>query len=195
MPSAFVTARAAVETAARCIWLLQPDDVWEREARWLALLHEGGRLGTRSQLAGDLTRRTQSESIRDFASAVEARLPPGTRIPGTPSADKLLREFGTDLDHFYVIASQYSHGAELATRAYRANLGTDAEYGEVANLADWLYPLSHAWQAATAGVIRLMQVTQVPFTPVLRRVENQVEEAITALQRSLVKGTDAMPDS
>ena len=34
-PSAWVTARAATEAAARCIWLLQPEDEWQREARWL----------------------------------------------------------------------------------------------------------------------------------------------------------------
>src|SRR5690242_19547695 len=40
-PTGWVAARAATETAAKCLWLLQPEDEWQREARWIALLREG----------------------------------------------------------------------------------------------------------------------------------------------------------
>lgn len=178
-PTAFVTARAAMETAARTLWLLEPDDSWEREARWLALLREGARLGTRHQVADDAVVRARAETIGAFADAVEAKLPEGVNVPGTPSADAILARYGTGLDSFYVIASQFMHGAELATRSYRVNVGNAAEYGELSTLHDWILPLSHAWQAATAGVLRLMQASGASVPPAFGRVERQVQEALT----------------
>src|SRR5947208_171125 len=38
LPSAQVVSRAALETTIKILWLLKPDDVFEREARWLAHL-------------------------------------------------------------------------------------------------------------------------------------------------------------
>src|SRR5688572_25900578 len=40
LPAAAVLARAAMETSVRAIWLLQEEDPYEREARWLAHLKD-----------------------------------------------------------------------------------------------------------------------------------------------------------
>lgn len=184
-PTAFVTSRAAVESAARSLWLLEPDGVWEREARWVALLREGGRLVDRHQLAPNARISTRARSVRAFASAVGEKLPAEVEVPGIPSMDSLLARYGTTLDAFYVHSSQYTHSAELATSAFRMNLGDAAEFGDFARVEDWVAPLSQAWQAATASALQLMKVTGDEPGPELGRVEAQVARALEELVESL----------
>ena len=122
---------------------------------------------------------------------MHAKLPEGTLVPGTPSADEILAAYGTGLDTFYVLASQYAHGAELATSNYRANFGDAADYGELGTAADWIQPLSQAWGAATKGMRRLMEVTDLPIPPALYQVDIQVEEALDELRNSLRRTMDS----
>lgn len=184
-PTAFVTARAAVESAARSIWLMEPEDVWEREARWVAFLREGGRLAERRQLAENERLSGRARAIRDFASEVGQKLPAGTEIPGIPSIDSLLARYGTTLDAFYVHSSQYTHSAELATSAFRVNLGIAADFGDYTDVEDWIVPLRQAWQAATARALQLMKIVGDKPGAELKRVEAQVAGAFEELAKSL----------
>ena len=158
-PSAWVTARACVETAARSLWLLDPDGEWEREARWLAFLKEGARLGKQEHVSWLQMVVDRSQQISGFANAVESKLPDGIVVPTRiPTTHQMLAPLDPALDAFYAIASQFTHGAEYATGMFRSNLGTDAIFGEGSSEADWIIPLRHVWQAFRATSVRLFEV-------------------------------------
>jgi hypothetical protein len=161
--------------------------VWEREARWLALLEEGARLGERPDLANVPSASSGAESIREFTDAVKAKLPQGVTVPGTPSIVKILRKEGDGLAAFYVYASQYVHATEYSTRQWRANLGVDAAYGERIELEGWQWPLWMAWLAFRITAVRLIEVKGDAIPAALQLVDNQVIEAREVLAASLTK--------
>ena len=190
-PSAWVTARAATEAAARCLWLLRPEDPWEREARWLALLREGARLGERAETKSNAYLVAQAATIREFAEAVEAKLPDGVRVSGMASMQSILAEEGAQLAEFYVLASQYTHGAELATRAYRVNLGIDSAYGDFVDAKDWFQPVWVAWLSFRVTAVRLIsERNESPLPEVLALIDNQIREARDEFVASLGQGAD-----
>lgn len=176
-PSAWVTARAATEAAARCIWLLQPEDEWQREARWLALLHEGARLGDRKETKDIPALVAESQLIKEFAEAVTAKLPEGVSVPGMDSIQSILAAEGSGLALFYVMASQYTHATELATRSWRVNLGTDADYGEFSGARDWLHPVWMAYLSFRITAMRLIELKGEGPSAVLELADHQADEA------------------
>lgn len=184
-PSAWVTARAATEAAARCLWLLQPDDEWQREARWLALLYEGARLGKRRETKDMPTLVSRSESIEEFAEAVAAKLPEGVSVPGMDSIQSILAAEGEGLASFYVMASQYTHATELATSSWRENLGIDAVYGEFFGAKDWLQPLWMAYLSFRVTALRLIELEGDGPNAILELVDHQADEAREAFAASL----------
>lgn len=175
----WVMARAAVEAAARCIWLMEPDSSWEREARWIAFLFEGARLGRQKDFAGNDRLESESEAIQNFAKAVEEKLPAHVIVPPRiPAISSILRDQNPELSRFYAIASQYTHGAEMATRGTRRNFGVDAEYGDFSDSNSWHWPLWVAWLAYRVTAVALM--VERGFTlsgDMLQLVDRQVEEA------------------
>ncbi|WP_136610069.1 hypothetical protein [Sinomonas albida] len=184
-PTAWVTARAAVETAARCLWLLQPEDEWEREARWIALLHEGARI-KRKETEGFPHIVAQAKAIEDFANAVTAELPDGVSVPKrVDTIQEILAAEGEGLPRFYVMASQYTHAAELGTRSYRTNLGTKAVYGDLVDAKDWLEPLWIAYLSFRVTAMRLIYLKGEDLTEILELADRQVAEARDAFVASL----------
>lgn len=177
LPAAWATTRAAVEAAGRCLWLIQPSDVWEREARWLALMEEGARLGEREEVRQLSSAAPSSQAMRRFVDAVKAKLPDGVVVPGSPSIQTFLRGEGEALALFYVLASQYVHAAEFGTRQWRDGLGVDAGYGEHVNEIDWHWPLWMSWLAFRVTAVRLMEEQGRQITPDLALVDNQIIEA------------------
>lgn len=162
-PTAWITARAAVESAARTLWLLEPSIEWEREARWLAFLKEGERLGQQERVKWLDIVVARSEGVGAFAREVEERLPEGIEVPQrTPTTHQMLADLDPGLDAFYAIASQFTHGAEFATGMFRSNLGTEAKYGEGSSEGDWIVPIYHAWHAFRTSTLRLMATSGVP---------------------------------
>jgi hypothetical protein len=120
VPSAWVTARACVETAARCLWMLAPANEWEREARWLTFLYEGARLGKQKPMDWLDMVVDRSKTIENFAAAVEAKLPGGVEVPRrVPPTQEILSPIDSSLGAFYALASQFTHGAEFATGMFR----------------------------------------------------------------------------
>lgn len=189
LPAGWVTARAAVEAAGRCLWLMEPDDEWQREARWLALLYEGARLGDRPEMVGTLQAEVSART-KAFADEVKALLPGGLIVPGIPAMMSILKGQGDDLAWFYVLSSQYTHAAELATRTTRSHLGGNAKYGDRADAAEWLLPLWGAWQAFRATAVRLLAVAGDVWPPDLVVVEQQVMEAREAFLATIPPAAD-----
>jgi hypothetical protein len=186
LPAAWATARSAMESAARSLWLLEPKDSWEREARWLALVYEGARLDDRIEVSQLYGGGQLAPGAKQFADAVSAMLPSGVTVPGVPGIKYMLEPHGAALVGLYAVASQYTHAADLAARQWRTNLGVDAAYGEFVTSSAWLMPLWVGWQAFRATALTLMGATGTEaLDAALLLIDRQVNEARDELARSV----------
>jgi hypothetical protein len=154
LPSANVLTRAVFETALKAAWMVQPDDPFNREVRWLAHLTEEERLhkavsesvaksGRNSALF--IERHAQ---IREFRAGVAKVLPPGySELPGNPSVETMLQALGQKQMYFlYRVLAQYVHGGHASTWLYRRGLGILRQDGEFISESDWHLPLWNAWK-------------------------------------------------
>jgi len=152
IPAAHVVARAALETAGKILWMLKPEDVMEREARWLT--HLAGEadyyerlaafMETQNQPRNDL--KVQASQIKDFHAGVAGMLPEGIKPKAAPKFRELLKDVGKeDAWSFYIKLSQYSHAGSATSLLYRKNLGTAKKIGEQINPEMWALPLGIAW--------------------------------------------------
>jgi hypothetical protein len=152
-PAGMVLARAALETAVKAAWMVNADDPFEREVRWLAHLAEEERFHQRvaSRLSkagasGEASERTAA-IIRTFREQVTERLPahvaPRHR---NPTIDDMLTDLGArGLNLAYINLSQFTHGSHVATSTYRRNLGAMKQFGEFVSPSSWFQPLSVCW--------------------------------------------------
>lgn len=184
-PTAWVAARSCVEIAARLHWLLGPTDDWDREARWVALLKEGGRLGQQQHVSWLDVLVERSDSVRGFANAVHSSLPKGLVVPGIPSTHDILAPIDPGLDAFYAVASQFAHGTEYATAMFRSSHSSDAIFGDRSSEVDWIIPLTNIWQAYRLSAVRLIELGAIESADQTTLADVQIEEAfqnfITAL--------------
>jgi len=150
LPPAMAAARAAFEAAVKACWLVDPEDPYDREARYLVQLHSEERylqrLAKRFDAAGisSSNLHVREGQIREFRLAVTAALPAGVRrLSGTPSFDEMLAAIGGGKIYaFYILLSQYGHGEHAATWLYRdGGLGTERKDGEFVKPEQWLIPL------------------------------------------------------
>jgi hypothetical protein len=153
LPPALAAARACFEAAVKGAWLVNADDPFDREARWLVHLASEerylNRIADRFQrskrdVAG-FRQDDKAKAIRDFRLSVEAELPSRIRrLERSPSFDAMLAELGVEgLYSFYVKLSQTVHGEHAATWLYRAGgLGTMNQSGEFITPRDWFFPLT-----------------------------------------------------
>ena len=155
LPSANVLARAVFEIALKAAWLVQPEDPYGREVRWLAHLEEDARLNekvaTKVSSFGGNGRAFQERgtTFRNFAQAVAAKLPPGyQKLPGNPSVESMLESIGQkQMYSVYSLLAAHVHGGHASTWLYRKHLGTASEYGEFITPAEWYLPLWASWSS------------------------------------------------
>ncbi len=98
LPAALAAARAAFEVAVKAAWLVDAEDPYEREVRWLAHLRAEERYCERvaerlEELGKDgILFRSRAETIRSFRKAVAQALPAGQQeLPGNPSFEDMLK--------------------------------------------------------------------------------------------------------
>lgn len=141
LPAVYAISRAAMEAGARAMWLLFPDDVWEREGRWLVHMESEASIRKRLTFLGD------AAAVQSFSSAVREKLPPGTIVPNhVPKFDALLRSIGAPEKYsVYAYLSQTAHATHHGSGMFRKHLGTNKEYGEFVTANDWWLPLSTLW--------------------------------------------------
>jgi hypothetical protein len=152
LPAAQVLARAILEISVKGMWLLHPEDLMEREIRWLAHVKEEERVLerlTKSPAVGDQVATNlgkQLRQLKDFRTGVASKLPDGYReLPGNPSMDQMLQDLGQPhLYGAYIMLAQFVHGGHSATWLYRRGLGIKKEVGEYLSLTDWYIPLHAA---------------------------------------------------
>jgi hypothetical protein len=161
-PSACVLARSCLEAGTRALWLLHPDDPFQREARWLA--HLETEISGRERLHRSMSKFPGSSSeddgvtaVREFRDGVLARLPAGVSPPGrVPDIRTTLDTVGhAEKYMLYILLSQTAHGSHIGTGTYRRHLGTHKEFGEFVTAADWSVPLSTCWWFVTTPVIKM----------------------------------------
>ena len=153
LPAAFACARAALETAAKAAWMVDANDPYERETRWLAHMEEEARVYDRSakrysEVGQDArTFAARAIEIRTFRKAVEAKLPPGvTPLKHIPTVDEMLTSLqGKQLYPLYIYLSQYVHGGHAATELYRRGVGIALQAGEYIEPSHWYIPLRVCW--------------------------------------------------
>ena len=154
LPPAVAAARAAFESGVKSAWLVDADDHYGREVRWLA--HLAGeerlykRLGQRLAELGENsgTANEREESINRFRTAVAQKLPDKFKeLSRFPSFDQMLTSIGgQNLYAVYVHLSQFMHGEHAATWLYRSGgLGTEKRLGEFIQPAHWYLPLRVSW--------------------------------------------------
>lgn len=159
LPAALIVSRACLETAVKAAWLVDADDPYEREARWLAHLHGEERYLARvaNRLgAGDVdaaaAMHRRAEQISDFRVAVTERLPAHiSPLPGFPSFEQMLASIdGERIYSLYIHLSQIGHGEHAATWLYRGGgLGTEKTRGEFVTVNDWALPLRTCFRSLT----------------------------------------------
>lgn len=145
LPPAMAAARAAFETAVRALWMLAPEDPFEREVRWLAglaeyeryydnLAKEYDKLGVQSADA-----REFHQMIEDFRLNVQHMLPTEYGLlPGLPNHRQMLAAIG-NVDGYaqYIVASNHTHPTQVATSLYRRHFGMSKEFGEFIQANHW----------------------------------------------------------
>jgi len=144
LPSAIPVARATMESGVRALWLLAPENPFEREARWLVHLeHE---MNVQKRLAHS-NASTNMAVIRDFVDGVRSKLPPGTAAPkGLPSVEQMLESIGMPEKYvIYTFLSQTAHATHHGTSHFRKHLGTMKILGDFTSSEDWWLPLSTTW--------------------------------------------------
>lgn len=181
LPAAWCNARAALEISGRHQWLLEPDDPWIGEARWIALQREGLRY-YRAASAGDGKYRKTAEQHESFIDGVEAMLPSGTQpVKRIPQVADMLVPYGAGLAGAYRQGSMFVHGTEIASQTYRKNAGINAIYGEYVEEWEWCPLLNIVWQAYRACVITFMQRLGRTIGINVATLDLAVREAIDAV--------------
>ncbi len=193
LPSANVLARAVFEIALKAAWIVQPDDPFDREVRWLSHLAEEERLhkavseSVAKSGGNPAAFKQRHAEIRDFRTGVARALPAGySELPGNPGVEGMLANLGQkQLYSLYRVLAQYVHGGHASTWLYRTGLGTLKQGGEFISPTDWHPPLYVAWknlQVFGESILRSLKSEAPDFPPVretldLDRALNQLRHA------------------
>jgi hypothetical protein len=195
LPPALAAARACFECAIKAAWMVNADDHFAREARWLVHLASEERYCKRvaDQLAAntryDVTGlRMHGQQIRQFRLKVEAVLPKGTeRLSTMPTFDRLLEDVGGGpLYPFYIELSQSAHGEHQGTWLYRSGgVGTHNKPGEFIDEGKWFVPLRVCFLSLSQpGRLFLERLGGDPEYFITGKKQQEVEGLIAALSKN-----------
>lgn len=208
-PAAMVLTRAAYEGALRVLWMLQPDDPFDREARYLAMLKEAERLAEVAARefaeigADDATVQGHllvAGGIRGFREGVASKLPTGVTVPrNVPPLKDMIAESGFSARYLlYKFGCQYVHSTNYATGIYRKHLGDAMEIGEFVQPEMWAEPLQLTWWSLQAPTARLLVIAGGDPTAFAASLpSSEMERTVVALgnERSAraTKSTNRLP--
>lgn len=188
LPSALATSRASLEGAIRMSWLLEPDNEWQREARYVTMVREGVKyhsaLGS-SSVGGASEHATLASIISGHVDKVAAQLPEATVVPKAVPKIRVIAEALRDgVYENYRTASQYTHGTDAALWLYRQDMGTEARFGEFITQRMWALPLHTVWDASTLAYTLLIGVSEMAPTLDLEPYHEQVMLALNDLAQA-----------
>jgi len=166
LPSAMKLTRSVFEMSMKTLWMLEPQDPFDREVRWLAQLQTEevfyDRISKRLDAIGIDSAKTVriKNEISTFRLNVTGALPksykPIAQIPDLASMMKAINEEGKYLT--YIFLSQYSHGTHVATGLYRKNLGNEKKFDEYITPKDWAPLLRLCWYCLAKTSERIFEV-------------------------------------
>jgi hypothetical protein len=198
LPPALAASRACFECAVKAAWMVNADDPFDREARWLAHLASEERYCKRivEKLANtnvDVSHMLAHETqLSRFRLDVEALLPRETkRLLRMPTFDQLLEDLGGDrLYAFYILLSQSTHAEHAGTWLYRSGgVGTYKEIGEFIDARQWAIPLRVCFLSFSHPArLFLQRVGGDPERFITERKTQEIEDLITALAKDDVNG-------
>lgn len=153
LPAAYASARAALETSTKAAWMVDADDPFVREARWLAHLQEEERVYERAaKRTADDSRDSsgfaaRAADLKQLRLGITDKLPTGVSpLKGNPSMEDMLASLdGQHLYALYIYLSQFVHGGHAATWLYRKGLGTHRSAGEFIGSSNWYIALRICW--------------------------------------------------
>jgi hypothetical protein len=196
LPAALSVSRSAFEIAIRALWLLEPQNPFEREVRWLAQLttaenhHE--RLGRELEKMklDSAKERENAKSVREFRLAVTALLPKGFEpIKQLPNLEEMMKSL--NLRHLYShyrILSQFAHGTHFAGKFHRKGISIGEGGGEFVRSCDWRYPIEICFFAVTSVGKKLVERMGGDMRPFLTEAFNhKFNVALKRLQNEKVQ--------
>jgi hypothetical protein len=164
--AAWCNARAAFELSARIIWMLQPDDPYQAECRWLAYLEEWEKVerNIANEAPGHAERHTQrAEAIRAIRERITAALPNDYQAARKPRFQELLTALNSaEMYQYYREGSQYVHGSMYASASYSKNLGSLRNFGEFTSAFDWILPLRLCWLSLREAARMVLRRLEAP---------------------------------
>ncbi|BCL39680.1 DUF5677 domain-containing protein [Nostoc sp. MS1] len=190
LPSAIVVARSAYETAIKLLWIIDPQDPFNREVRWLAHLQteEEFYIKMSNKLGKFGLGQEEQElatAIKEFRLGVTDKLPDGYRaLSRLPNLYDMLTSLNQENKYItYIVFSQFSHANHHATKFYRKNLGINREIGEYISSQDWWSCFAIAWYCIHSTGEKFLSIIGGDPTKFLSlEFGNQIQTAIDAIK-------------
>jgi hypothetical protein len=173
LSSAALCARAAFEAHARLMWLIQPHDPYEREARSIRLIRHDAREYEKlahDRDSPDLIRSYASDiahQYNDYASRVSDAIhnisdyDTGASLPRMPG----LLESCDSKQHYayYRLLSAFVHSSRQSTAGFRRYLGANTEFGQFVDPADWLLAFEVVWGSLFRASCVILALVDAPL--------------------------------
>jgi hypothetical protein len=194
LPPALAAARACLEAAVKAAWLVDADNPYEREARWLTHFASEERYlqrtSDRLEKAGqDVTKsREREKMLREFRLSVTAMMPKNIKIPeGNPPFDSMLSSLGGSVLYpLYITLSQFTHAEHNATWIYRkSGIGNRKKIGEFIEPGHWYIPLRACLMSLwTPGHILASRIGSQVRSPFTDQRKDEIESKLDKLNRN-----------
>ena len=185
LPPAAMIARGAFEVSLKAAWLVDCDDPFDRERRWLQQLATEERTWLRVAKhagngdRGDSDALNQLNAIKAFREGIEAAFPPGyqpvNRMPSVADMASILHD--KQIYVAYIYLSQFVHGESIASRAYEP---VEAPRLDAMTSLHWSLPLKIAWLALFKSTRKI--ISRFGGDPDVFMSEGEATEVRNALQ-------------
>lgn len=184
LPGAYLSARVAFEIGIKILWMLDPEDPFKREVRWLT--HLRTEEDFHRKIANEIgqSASNRADLIGSFRTSVERKLPPKYQLlKQLPNFREMLISIGEERKYsLYIILSQYIHSTHAATGLYRQNLGNSIIISDETSPTHWNIPLSACYFGlASAGCRIFQRWNHDPFGFLTDQLREQTEKAFDDL--------------
>lgn len=187
LPPAIMSARGAFETALKASWLVDCDDPFNRERRWLQHLASQERVYARSAAKMKKSGGEYEDHLREYnrlkslRERIEAVFPEGyPPLPGLPSVESMVSTLHDDRLYLaYIVLSQFTHGERIAGSYYApvAEVRRDA-----VKPTEWSLPLKVCWVSLfRAGRLLLRRLDGDPDSFMSEGEATEVQDALAAI--------------
>ena len=153
LPSALIISRSTLEAAVNVLWIIAPEDPFERETRLIALLdkeleEQNKYIQNLNQLNVDSFEVQKIENdrkqVQEYRNAIQKKIPANYQEIKKPNFyDLLVSLKRANLYPIYRLLCNSTHGSHAATWLYKRQLPNG--FGERVDPQDWHTPLLICW--------------------------------------------------